>query len=115
MPKRKKKKLMRGMGTPGFMDQLQRIQEEMLKVQEDLGEETIEVTAGGGVIKVVIDGHQRIHSITIDPEVVDPEDVEMLQDLIVAAVNEAIEQAQNLAAERMASVVGGVQIPGLTM
>ncbi len=113
----KKKKLMRGrgLGTPDLMGQLQRIQEEMLKVQEGLGEETVEATAGGGVVKVVMDGHLRMRSISIAPEVVDPEDVEMLQDLVMAAVNEAIDKAQALAAEKMSSVVGGVSIPGLTL
>ncbi len=96
-----------------LVGQLGKIQEEMLKAQERLGEETIEVTAGGGVVKVVIDGHQRIRSITISPEIVNPEDVEMLQDLILIAVNEAIERAQALAAEKLSSIVGGLQVPGL--
>ncbi len=95
------------------MGQLQRIQEEMLKTQERLAEETIEVTAGGGVVKVVIDGHQRVRAITISPEIVNPEDVEMLQDLILVAINEAIERSQAMAAEKLSSIVGGVQLPGL--
>jgi len=96
-----------------IMGQLQRIQEEMLKTQERLAEETIEVTAGGGVVKVVIDGHQRVRAITISPEIVNPEDVEMLQDLILVAINEAIERSQAMAAEKLSSIVGGVQLPGL--
>jgi len=95
-----------------LVGQLEKLQEEMLKTQERLGEETIEVTAGGGVVKVVIDGHQRIRSITISPEIVNPDDVEILQDLILVAVNEAIERSQALAAERLSSIVGGLQVPG---
>jgi DNA-binding YbaB/EbfC family protein len=93
--------------------QLQKLQQDMLATQEALGDEVVEVTAGGGAIKVEITGHQRIQSITIDPEVVDPEDVEMLQDLIVAAVNEAIEKSQNLAAERLGGLTGGLGLPNL--
>ncbi|MDW8103315.1 MAG: YbaB/EbfC family nucleoid-associated protein [Anaerolineae bacterium] len=96
-----------------LVGQLQKIQEEMLKAQERLAEETIEVTAGGGVIKVVIDGHQRVRSITLSPEVVNPEDIEMLQDLILVAINEAIERSQALVAERLSSIVGGTRITGL--
>jgi DNA-binding YbaB/EbfC family protein len=101
-------------GTGGGMaQQLQKLQQDMLATQEALGDEVVEVTAGGGAIKVEITGHQRIQSITIDPEVVDPEDVEMLQDLIVAAVNEAIEKSQNLAAERLGGLTGGLGLPNL--
>ncbi len=98
----------------GLAGQLQAMQEQMLQAQETLGDETVEVTAGGGAVKVVMTGHQKLESITIDPEVVDPEDVEMLQDLIVAAVNEAVDASQNLAAEKMNSITGGINIPGLT-
>jgi DNA-binding YbaB/EbfC family protein len=101
-----------GMGG-GMMQQLQKLQEEMAAAQEALGEETLSVTAGGGAIEVVITGHQRIQSITLDPEAVDPEDVEMLQDLIVAAVNEAIEAVQKLAADRLGALTGGQGLPGL--
>lgn len=97
----------------GMAQQLQKLQQDMLDTQEALGDEVVEVTAGGGAIIVAITGHQRIQSIEIDPEVVDPEDVEMLQDLIVAAVNEAIEKSQNLAAERLSGVTGGLGLPGL--
>ncbi len=103
-----------GGGGGGMMQQIQKLQEEVLKTQEALGEETLEITAGGGAVTVVISGHQRFQSITIDPEVVDPEDVEMLQDLILAAVNEAIERAQELATSRLGSLTGGLNIPGLT-
>jgi DNA-binding YbaB/EbfC family protein len=97
----------------GMAQQLQKLQQEMLATQEALGDEVVEITAGGGAIKVEITGHQRVQSITIDPEVVDPEDVEMLQDLIVAAVNEAIEKSQSLAAERLGGLTGGLGLPNL--
>jgi hypothetical protein len=106
-------RLPKGMGGGGMAQQLQRLQKEMLETQEALGDEVVEVTAGGGAISVAITGHQRIQSITIDPEVVDPEDVEMLQDLVVAAVNEAIEKSQDLAAERLGGLTGGLGLPGL--
>ena len=103
-----------GVGS-GMLQQVQKLQEEMAKAQEALGDETLSVTAGGGAVEVVITGHQRIQNITIDPEVVDPEDVEMLQDLVVAAVNEAIEAAQKLAADRLGALTGGLGLglPGL--
>jgi DNA-binding YbaB/EbfC family protein len=105
-------RLPKGMGG-GMAQQLQKLQQDMLETQEALGDEVLEVTAGGGAIKVAITGHQRIESITIDPEVVDPEDVEMLQDLIVAALNEAIEKSQNMAAERLGGLTGGLGLPGI--
>lgn len=108
-----------GLGMPpggakgGLAGQLQAMQKQMLEAQEALGERTVEITAGGGAIKVVMTGHQKLQSITIDPEVVNSEDVEMLQDLIMAAVNEAVEASQNLAADEMGSITGGLNIPGL--
>jgi DNA-binding YbaB/EbfC family protein len=95
-------------GRPDMRQQIMKLQEQMLQTQESLGEETVTATAGGGVVSVVMTGHQRVESVTLDPEVVDPEDVEMLQDLIVAAVNEAIERSQAVAAERMAALTGGL-------
>lgn len=95
-------------GRPDMRQQIMKLQEQMLQTQEALGDETVTVTAGGGVVEVVMSGHQRVQSITIDPDVVDPEDVEMLQDLITAAVNEAIERSQSLAAEQMAALTGGL-------
>jgi DNA-binding YbaB/EbfC family protein len=107
-------------GAGGVLSQLQKMREDMARTHEALGEETLEVSAGGGAITVVITGHQEIRSITISPEVVDPEDVEMLQDLIVAAVNEAIEKSQEMVTKRMGEVtgdlsglMGGLGIPGL--
>ena len=97
----------------GMARQIQKLQEEMVKAQEALGEETVEVSVGGGVVTVVMTGHQKLQSITIAPEAVDPDDVEMLQDLILAAVNGAVESSQDLAADRMSGLTGGLSIPGL--
>ena len=107
-----------GLNVPGGMKggmaaQLQAMQQQMLEAQEALGDETVEVTAGGGAVTVVMTGHQKLQSITIDPEVVNPDDVEMLQDLIIAAVNEAVDASQNLAADQLGSITGGLNIPGL--
>ena len=88
--------------------QIMKLQEQMLETQESLGEETVTASAGGGVVQVVMTGHQRVQSVTIDPEVVDPGDVEMLQDLVMAAVNEAIELSQAMTAERMGALTGGL-------
>lgn len=96
-----------------MMRQVQKLQEEMVKAQEDLGEETITVTAGGGAISVVMTGQQKVQSISIAREVVDADDVEMLEDLVTAAVNEALDRSQELAAERMGALTGGLNIPGL--
>ena len=102
-----------GMGGAGMMKQLQKLQEEMAKTQEALAEETLTVTAGGGAVTIVITGQQRIKSITLKPEIVTPDDLEMLQDLIVAAVNEAIETSQTHAASKLQGLTGGLNIPGL--
>ncbi|MDE0019900.1 MAG: YbaB/EbfC family nucleoid-associated protein [Candidatus Poribacteria bacterium] len=100
-------------GMSGLMRQAQRMQKRMLEVQEDLKHLTIEAQVGGGMVIVVANGHQEIVSITIAPEVVDPEDVEMLEDLVQAAVNEARRKSQELAAEEMEKLTGGFNIPGL--
>ena len=92
--------------------QIQQMQEQMMKEQEALADEELEVTAGGGMVTIVITSHQRIKSITVKPEVVDPDDVEMLQDLLTAAVNQAIEQSQAMAAERLEGLTGGLNLPG---
>ncbi len=102
-----------GGGMMKQLQQLQKLQEDMAKAQEALAEETLEITAGGGAVTVVITGQQRIRSIILKPEVVDPSDVEMLQDLLVAAVNQAIEASQAHAASRLQSLTGGLGIPGL--
>jgi DNA-binding YbaB/EbfC family protein len=96
-----------------MLQQIQKLQEEMAKTQEALGSETVEVTVGGGAVKLVISGHQRVHSLTIEPSVLDPDDVEMLQDLLIAAFNEGVERSQALAAERLGALTGNARIPGL--
>jgi DNA-binding YbaB/EbfC family protein len=101
-----------GMGG-GMLGQIQKLQQDMAKAQEALAEETLEVTAGGGAITIVVTGNQRIKSIKLQPDVVDPSDVEMLQDLLVAAVNEAIERSQTHAAQKLQGLTGGLGIPGL--
>ena len=100
-------------GGKDMASQLQKLQEEMLRMQESLGDETVEVSVGGGVVVVVMTGHQHVQSVKIDPAVVNPQDVEMLQDLIVAAINEATKKSQSLAANRLGSLTGGLGIPGL--
>jgi DNA-binding YbaB/EbfC family protein len=102
------------MGDMGkMMKQVQKMQADMAKMQEDLQTREVEATAGGGVVKVVASGKQEIISITIDPQAVDPEDVEMLQDLILAATNEALRKAQEMVATEMSKITGGLKIPGL--
>jgi nucleoid-associated protein EbfC len=92
---------------------MKQMQNRLMKIQEELAEETVEATAGGGVVKAVVTGQQKLVSIEIDPAAVDPDDVEMLQDLVVAAVNEGLTKAQELAAQRLSSLTGGMKIPGL--
>ncbi len=107
-------------GVPGGanpMAMLQKMQQDMAEAQESLETETVEVSVGGGAIKVIITGHQRIQAVEINPDVIDIDDEEWvndLQDLLVAAVNQAIEQSQAMAAERMEKITGGLgNIPGL--
>lgn len=97
----------------GLMQQLQRMQEELVRVQESLKDETVTATAGGGMVTVVMNGHQDLVSLSIKPEAVDPNDVEMLQDMLIAAFKSAQEQARALAAERLGAVTGGIPVPGL--
>lgn len=103
-----------GMGNMNaIMKQAQKMQAEMAKAQEEIKEMSFEATAGGGMVKAVALGDSTIQSITIDPEAVDPEDVEMLQDMVLAAVNEALRGVSAMGAERMSSVTGGMNIPGM--
>jgi DNA-binding YbaB/EbfC family protein len=95
-------------GQPNMMQQIHKLQEQMMQAQESLGEEMVTATAGGGVVTAVVTGQQRLQSITLAPEAVDPEDVEMLQDLIIAAVNEGLERSQALAAQRLGALTGGL-------
>jgi DNA-binding YbaB/EbfC family protein len=94
-----------------MMKQARKMQAELAKAQEEVALLTAEGSAGGGVVKAVATGAQTIESITISPEAVDPEDVEMLQDLVLAAVNEALSQAQELASSRLNAVTGGLGLP----
>ncbi len=104
--------MMKGMNK-NLLKQAQQMQQRLSKVQEELEQATVEGSAGGGVVKVVATGKLKVQSVEIAPDAVDPSDVEMLQDLVQAAVNEAMDKAQTLAQERMASVTGGLNIPGL--
>ncbi|MCH8185259.1 MAG: YbaB/EbfC family nucleoid-associated protein [Chloroflexi bacterium] len=97
-----------------MLRQAQQLQQRMMRVQEELESATVETTAGGGVVKAVVTGKLKLESIEIDPEVVTPDDVEMLQDLVLAAVNDGLEKAQEMAASRMNQLTGGLNIPGLT-
>ncbi|MFI5358957.1 MAG: YbaB/EbfC family nucleoid-associated protein [Halanaerobiales bacterium] len=96
-----------------LMKQAQQMQAQMAKMQEELEEKTVEATAGGGVVKVVVNGKQEFLDIKIDPEAVDPEDVEMLEDLVLAAVNEALRKVQDMIQQEMARITGGINIPGM--
>lgn len=91
----------------------QQMQAQVAKVQAELRETTLEATAGGGAVRVVVTGAQEVRTIEIDPAAVDPAEVEMLQDLVLAAVNDAIARSKELERERMASVAGGLGLPGL--
>lgn len=102
---------MKGMGN--MMKQAQKLQAKMMKMQEELGEKTIESSSGGGMVTVVANGKQQIVSISIEKEVVDPEDVEMLQDLVLAAVNDALAKSQEMVSSEMGKLTGGLNIPGL--
>ena len=110
---RGKPKKSKGANPTNLMAQVQEMQEQMAAQQEALANETVSVTAGGGAITIVISGHQRVQSIEIQPELIDPEEGEMLQDLLVAAVNAAIEQSQALAAQKMEGVTGGLNVNDL--
>ena len=104
-----------GMGNMQQMiRQAQKMQQDMAKAQEELAQATVEASAGGGMVTAVVSGDKQLQSITIKPEAVDPDDVEMLQDLVLAAVNEALRQMDELASEKMSKVTGGMGgIPGL--
>ena len=96
-----------------FMRQAQQLQARLAKAQEELESETVEATAGGGVIRVVITGKLKLESINIDPQTVDPNDVEMLEELVLAAVNEGLQKAQDHAQQKLGGLTGGLNIPGL--
>ncbi len=96
-----------------MMRQAQQLQKKMAQVQEEMGQKTVEASAGGGMVSVTANGSQTITEIRIDPAVVDPEDVAMLQDLIVAATNEALKKAKEMVESEMSKLTGGLKIPGL--
>lgn len=97
-----------------LMRQAQQLQAKLEKAQEELEKATVEASSGGGAVTVVITGQQRVQSVKISAEVVDSEDVELLEDLVLAAVNEAIRKSQELAASRLGKITGGLKIPGVT-
>ena len=96
-----------------MMRQAQQLQKQMMKVQEELESATVEASVGGGVVKAVVSGKMKVESITIDPDVVSAEDVDMLQDLVTAAVNEGLDKAQQMATDKMGALTGGMNLPGL--
>lgn len=103
----------KNMNMNKMMKQVQEMQKKMMQTQEELKNKTVEATAGGGVVKVTANGHNQILNVTIAPSAVDPDDVEMLQDLVTAAVNEALRKAQELMTKEMGKITGGMNIPGL--
>ncbi|WP_459939588.1 YbaB/EbfC family nucleoid-associated protein [Desulfonatronum parangueonense] len=102
---------MKGMGD--LVRQAQMMQSKISKLQEEVGKRTVEASAGGGMVSVTANGAQEVLSVKIDPAVVNPEDVEMLQDLVLAAVNEAMKKAGDMMKDEMAQVTGGLKIPGM--
>jgi DNA-binding YbaB/EbfC family protein len=97
-----------------FMRQAQELQARLAKAQQELAEATIEASSGGGAVKVTVNGQQQVLSVKISPEAIEPDDVEMLEDLVMTAVNEALTKAQEMAAKHMGKLTGGLNIPGLT-
>ncbi len=111
-----KRKLPAGMGggnMNSMMKQMQKMQQDMAKLQDELEQREVEATAGGGAVKVVATGKKSILSIRIDPEVIDEDDIEMLEDLVLAAVNEALVKAEEMVNNEMGKITGGMNIPGL--
>ena len=104
---------MKNLGS--IMKQAQKMQAQIAKVQEELAHRNVEASAGGGMVTVVVNGKQEIMSVKIEPEVFEAKDIEMLQDLVVAAVNEAVSKSQEMVSEEMRKITGGLQIPGLTL
>jgi DNA-binding YbaB/EbfC family protein len=106
--------MMRGMGNmQNMMKQMQKMQKKMQQAQEELGEKRVEGTAGGGMVKVVVSGHKEVLDVVIKEEVVDPEDIEMLQDLVLAAINDALKKVDELTNETMGQFTKGLNIPGM--
>ena len=105
---------MRG-GMGNLMKQAQQMQQKMMKLQEEIAQRTLDASVGGGMVTVTVNGKSEVLRIKIEPQVVDPNDVEMLEDLIVAGVNEALRKAQEMMAEEMSKLTGGLKIPGLSL
>ncbi len=97
-----------------MMNQVQKLQEKLAEAQQELSNTTIEASSGGGAVKVTIDGQQKLQSVKISPEVINPEDAELLEDMVLTAVTEAISQSLELAAKRLGGLTGGFKIPGIT-
>ncbi|MEW6388630.1 MAG: YbaB/EbfC family nucleoid-associated protein [Thermodesulfobacteriota bacterium] len=97
----------------GLMKQAQKLQSKMQELQAELGNRTVRAQAGGGMVEATVNGRQELVSLHIDPEVANPDDLEMLQDLIVAAINEALNRSREMMAQEMSKLTGGMQIPGM--
>jgi DNA-binding YbaB/EbfC family protein len=97
-----------------IMRQAQELQAKLAKAQEELAQATVEASSGGGAVKVTVNGQQELQSVKILPEAINPDDAELLEDLVVAAINEAMTKSKELAAERLGKITGGLKIPGLT-
>lgn len=100
-------------GLGGMLKQAQRIQAQLAKIHEEMAQRNVEASSGGGMVSVVVNGKQEVVSIKIEGEVVNPEDIDMLQDLVLAAVNEGIRKSQEMVSEEMRKLTGGLSIPGL--
>jgi len=96
-----------------LLKQAQQMQAKMAQVQAELAEKSVEASAGGGMVKVVMNGRHEVVSVTIDPEVVDPQDIEMLEDLVAAAVTEAANRVEEMVRDEMSSITGGIPLPGM--
>lgn len=97
-----------------FMQQAQKLQSKLAKAQEELGDITVEASSGGGAVKITMNGQQKIQSVKISPEAINSDDAELLEDLVLTAVSEAIAKSQEAAAEHLGELTGGLKIPGLT-
>lgn len=107
--------MLKGLGNmAGFVKQAQEMQKKMAQVQESLKNRVVEGSAGGGMVTAMVNGHQELLKLKIDPDVVEPDDVEMLEDLVVAAVSQAVKKSKDLSKEEMAKVTGGLSLPGMT-
>lgn len=102
-----------GLDMGKMMKQIQKVQSNMVKLQEELAERTVEASAGGGMVRVVMTGKMEVRSIEISKEAIDPDDPEMLQDMVVACVNEGIREAREMVSSEMSRITGGLNIPGL--